>query len=138
MRLPPPETESEGPNLTPVIDVVFLLLIFFLVATRFDQEERLVSLRLAEIFEARPMVMGPDELIVNVSKEGKYVVVDQTLSERRLVDLLHDLKIKNPDSQSVQIRADREVRFKYPLTVIGICKEEDLPYSCTVLKKRGH
>ncbi|NQT38091.1 MAG: biopolymer transporter ExbD [Planctomycetes bacterium] len=136
MRLPPPEADSEGPNLTPVIDVVFLLLIFFLVATRFDQEERLVSLRLAEIFEARPMVMGPDELIVNVSKEGKYVVVDQTLSEKRLIDLLHDLKTKNPDSQSVQIRADREVRFKYPLTVIGICKEEKLPYSCTVLKKR--
>jgi hypothetical protein len=28
------------------------------------------------------------------------------------------------------------VRFKYPLTVIGICKQEKLPYSCTVIETR--
>ena len=38
MRLPEDTNEAEGPNLTPVIDVVFLLLIFFLVATTYDQE----------------------------------------------------------------------------------------------------
>ena len=37
MRLPPETTDTDGPNLTPVIDVVFLLLIFFLVATQFNQ-----------------------------------------------------------------------------------------------------
>jgi biopolymer transport protein ExbD len=136
MRLPPPEDQNEGPNLTPVIDVVFLLLIFFLVATRFNQEERLVSINLAEILKARPLAMGPKEVVVNVTKEGEYVVVDQTVSERGLIDLLHQMAINNPGTQSVQIRADQETKFKYPLTVIGICKQEDLPYSCTVLQQR--
>jgi CheY-like chemotaxis protein len=49
MKLPLNNTESEGPNLTPVIDVVFLLLIFFLVATRFDQEERELDVELPEV-----------------------------------------------------------------------------------------
>ena len=40
MKISVPTEDFAGPDLTPVIDVVFLLLIFFLVATRYDQEER--------------------------------------------------------------------------------------------------
>ena len=40
MRLSEESVEEAGPDLTPVIDVVFLLLIFFLVATEYHQEER--------------------------------------------------------------------------------------------------
>ena len=72
MRLPAPEPESDGPNLTPVIDVVFLLLIFFLVATKFDQQERLVSINLAEIFKPEPMAVGSKEVIVNITS-GAYL-----------------------------------------------------------------
>ncbi len=135
MRLPPSEAENEGPNLTPVIDVVFLLLIFFLVATRFDEQERLVSINLAEILKARPMAMGPEEVIVNVTKKGKYIVAEQELNELMLINVLHELGVANPGKQSVQIRADEDARFKYPLTVIGICKNENLNYSVTVLQK---
>ena len=67
MRLPNFDQESDGLGLTPLIDVVFLLLIFFLVATRFDQEERLVSINLAEILKARPVSMGPKEIIEPVA-----------------------------------------------------------------------
>ena len=38
MKLPDDSQEADGPNLTPVIDVVFLLLIFFLVATEYAAE----------------------------------------------------------------------------------------------------
>lgn len=135
MRLPPSESDSDGPNLTPVIDVVFLLLIFFLVATRFDQEEKLVSIRLAEILQAQPVAMGTKEVVVNIEKTGKFIVVDQTYDEPALIDLLHSAAIKNPGTK-VQIRADQDVKFRYPLTVIGICKQENLEYSCTVLQER--
>ena len=75
MRLPPSEVESDGPNMTPVIDMVFLLLIFFLCATKFDQEEREVSTNLPEVAESRPMSMPPDELVINVTRAGEYIVV---------------------------------------------------------------
>ena len=56
MRLPAADQSDEGMHLTPLIDVVFLLLIFFLVATRFDEQEKLISIRLAEILQAQPVV----------------------------------------------------------------------------------
>ena len=135
MRLPPPDPDSDGPNLTPVIYVVFLLLIFFLVATKFDQQERLVSINLAEIFKPEPMAVGSKEVIINITKEGKYFVGDQALTEVTLADVLHGVAISNPGKRNVQIRADQEVQFKHPLTVMGLCKQEDLEYRCTVLPR---
>jgi biopolymer transport protein ExbD len=137
MRLPPPDPDSDGPNLTPVIDVVFLLLIFFLVATKFDQQERLVSINLAEIFKPEPMAVGSKEVIINITKEGKYFVGDQALTEVTLADVLHGVAISNPGKRNVQIRADQEVQFKHPLTVMGLCKQEDLEYRCTVLPRNN-
>ena len=52
MQLPPDTNESDGPNLTPVIDIVFLLLIFFLVATTYEREEIEESIDLPEIADA--------------------------------------------------------------------------------------
>ena len=137
MRLPPPDPDSEGPNLTPVIDVVFLLLIFFLVATKFDEQERLVSINLAEIFKPEPMAVGTKEVIINITKDGKYFVGDQVLTEVTLAEVLHGVSISNPGQRNVQIRADQEVQFKHPLTVMGLCKQEDLEYRCTVLPRNN-
>lgn len=135
MRLPPPEAESEGPNLTPIIDVVFLLLIFFLVATRFDQEEREISTRLAEVVKAQPLSMPPNEIIINISEKGEYLVVGETLDQQALADFLHDLSIKNPGTQTVQIRADERVPFGFPARVMGICEEERIEHYCSVIEK---
>ncbi len=49
-------------SLTPLIDVVFLLLIFFLVATRFEQEEREIDLALAQASNAQPLITKPNKL----------------------------------------------------------------------------
>jgi len=135
MRLPPPEADSEGPNLTPVIDVVFLLLIFFLVATRFDQEEREISTRLAEVARAQPLSMPPNEVIVNVTRAGEYVVIGEKISERALANLLHDLALKNPGTQRVQIRADERVAFRYPARIMGLCEEEKIAHYCSVVQE---
>ncbi len=57
-------------NLTPMIDVVFLLLIFFLVATRFEEQERELNVVLPQASEAMPLTAKPKELFVNVDREG--------------------------------------------------------------------
>ncbi len=138
MRMPmEADSEVKGPNLTPVIDVVFLLLVFFLVAMKFSEEEKLVSIRLAEVLEARPLAAGPRELIVNITDKGEFVIGTETLQESELIDFLHQAAVKNPGGQTVQIRADQDVKFKFPLTVIGICKQEEIEYSCTVLEKKN-
>ncbi|MDP7019144.1 MAG: biopolymer transporter ExbD [Pirellulaceae bacterium] len=136
MRLPPSQADNDGPNLTPLIDVVFLLLIFFLVATRFDQQEKEVSTKLAEVLSAQPLSMPPNEVVVNISEEGKYIVVGEELSEKMLTNMLHTMAIKNPGTQRIQIRADQNARFVFPAKVMGICERENIEHYCTVIMQR--
>ena len=135
MKLPLAETE-EGLNLTPLIDVVFLLLIFFLVATRINEEERELTINVPDVLQAQPLSMGSQEIVVNVTKEGKYRILGHDYAEAQVVALLHEAFVKNPGGQKVQIRADENVPFKFPIAVAGICKQEGLEYTCSVLQRR--
>lgn len=136
MQLPPAE-EPDGLNMTPIIDVVFLLLIFFLVATRFDVEEREIATRLAEVPKAQPLTAPPEEVIVNVSDKGEYVVAGRTVPEELLAGFLHALAVKNPGTQRVQIRVDHRAAFLYPARVMGLCERERIQHYCTVIQEQA-
>src|SRR3954463_4374453 len=111
MRLPPSEQDLGVPNMMPLIDVVFLLLIFFLMASRFEQEERDLKVTLPEVTEAQPLAMTQD-LVVNITPEGNYLVSRQAYSEKRLGELLEQSRRSNPQ-RSVLIRGDGRAAWKY-------------------------
>ncbi|MBK8269579.1 MAG: biopolymer transporter ExbD [Planctomycetes bacterium] len=64
--------ETPGPivDLTPVIDMVFMLLIFFLVATTFQQAEREMKIALPHASAAGPISLSLREIVVNVDATG--------------------------------------------------------------------
>lgn len=126
MRLAETEAGPDGPNLTPVIDMVFLLLIFFLCATRFDQQERELSTVLPEVVQAQPLSMPPQEIVVNITREGEYVVMQRKLSEAQLAALLREAALKNPGTQSVLIRGDSEAAWKHGVRVMGLCNQANI------------
>ncbi len=119
MRLPPSEPELGMPNMMPLIDVVFLLLIFFLIASRFEQEERELKVVLPEVAEAQPLAMT-QELVINITPEGEYVVAQQQYSDVQLAALLEKTRRNNPH-QSVLIRGDGRAAWKYGVRVMGLC-----------------
>jgi biopolymer transport protein ExbD len=137
MKLPPAEAEGELINMTPVIDVVFLLLIFFLVATRFDEQERELPVVLAEVARAQPIATDSPELIVNVTRDGKYKVNQKQVSDAQLLTLLREWRKKNLH-QSVLIRADGRSELKYATRVMGFCAQVDrgLRYRLAVLEEK--
>jgi biopolymer transport protein ExbD len=108
-------------SLTPLIDVVFLLLVFFLVATRFAQEDRELDVVLPSASEARPLTEEPRELFVNIDRQGNYFVDGRTLTVDELEDVLNRAMINNPAHQSVVIRADKRVTFDHVVTVMNLC-----------------
>lgn len=69
-------------DLTPLIDVVFLLLIFFMVTTTFVQEGRL-SLELPEA-DAEPAAQPPEPVQVLVARSGDYVVNGRALADQEI------------------------------------------------------
>ncbi|HIA20385.1 MAG TPA: biopolymer transporter ExbD [Planctomycetaceae bacterium] len=120
-------------NMTPLIDVVFLLLIFFLVATRFEQEDRELDVVLPSASEAKPMTVAPEELFVNIAKDGKIFVGGKVLSEEELLRLLEQTAV-NRVGQSVIIRADERVQFSYVAMVMNLCNRAGI-FDYTVATK---
>lgn len=108
-------------NLTPLIDVVFLLLIFFLVATKFAEEERELDLPLPEASEAQPLISRPAELFVNINADGEYIVSGRKLSRDELQRVLVQAATANPDRVSVIIRADRRCAWDAVVYAINAC-----------------
>jgi biopolymer transport protein ExbD len=109
------------PNMMPLIDIIFLLLIFFLMASRFEREERELKVALPEVAEAQPLAMT-QELIINITSEGKFVVAQQQYSEEQLAALLEKMRRNNPH-QSVLIRGDGRAAWKYGVRVMGLCNQ---------------
>ena len=110
-------------SLTPLIDVVFLLLVFFLVATRFAQEDRELEVELPTASEARPLTEEPKELFVNIDKDGNYFVSGQRLAASEVEVALRQAVADNPVNQSVVIRADKRVPFDFVVTVMDLCNQ---------------
>ena len=134
MKLPIDTNDFEGPNLTPVIDVVFLLLIFFLVATRYDQEERELDIVLPEVTQAQPLSMTP-ELVINVMRTGTYKIVQSEMDEVQLGRVIRE-SYKNNPHQSALIRGDGEVALKHAVRVMGLCNAVGMDYHIAALEER--
>ncbi len=121
MRLPPTEMDLGVPNMMPMIDIIFLLLIFFLMASRFEQEERDLKVSLPEVAEAQPLAMTQD-LVINITPEGLYIVSQQQYTEPQLAALLEQSRRTNPQ-RAVLIRGDARAAWKHGVRVMGLCNK---------------
>lgn len=114
-------------SLTSLIDVVFLLLIFFILATRFvTEEDRELDVVLPSASEARPLTAKPKEIFVNIDQHGQYLVGGKTLSIDEVETFLRQAAIDNPVGQSVQIRADKRVALDAAVGVMNACNRVGL------------
>lgn len=77
-------------NITPLIDIVFLLLIFFMVSTTFQKESQL-RVQLPEAAE-QPAAEPVDPLQIVISSEGQYVVDGRELADNRIGTLIRALR----------------------------------------------
>ena len=118
-------------DMTPMIDCVFQLLLFFLVASQFEEQARSagegeLGANLPAVSEAMPMVMKPREMIVNVANDGKFFVDGERLTEDQLAERFNRAQNNNPGTQSVIIRGTEEADWKYVARVMGLCNEAEI------------
>jgi biopolymer transport protein ExbD len=106
MRFSTPDEENDEINLTPLIDVVFLLLIFFMLTTTFKQEAALtIDLPEANAIQQQEVSLNIEVLI---DKQGRYALNGEPLqrySPTQLRRNLEQLRTENGDLKLV-IRAD--------------------------------
>lgn len=110
-------------SITPLIDVVFLLLIFFLIATRFSDEERQLDLNLPSVTEALPATAQPNEIVVNIDASGRYFIEGSFRQLEQVEQILRRAQANNPLTQTVVIRADKKAEWDHVATAIDLCKK---------------
>lgn len=129
-----PTSSDIAIDLTPVIDMVFNLLIFFLVATSFHQTEREMKIVLPQASAAGPISAMLKEIIVNVDADGRTIVSGRTIAAEDLRTLVKEAVAVNPE-QKVTVRGDRTTAYANVVAVLDICKGSGVqePYLDTVL-----
>ena len=105
-------------NITPLIDVVFLLLIFFMITTTFNRETRL-QLTLPKT-QVELMESQPAQIEIVVAKDGKYTVNGRGLLDRRTETLRQVLELESQGDLNIPILliADAEATHQSVITVM--------------------
>ncbi|NCA70534.1 MAG: biopolymer transporter ExbD [Sphingobacteriia bacterium] len=124
MNLRPQRRRPAEINLTPLIDVVFLLLIFFMVSTTFKDESRL-RIQLPHAQGESVPVAEPAVIRILIERSGDYRVDDRPLADRRTATLVEALR-GAPEARPVLIQADARTPHQAVMTALEAAAQAGL------------
>ncbi|MDG1895383.1 MAG: biopolymer transporter ExbD [Fuerstiella sp.] len=118
-------------DMTPMIDCVFQLLLFFLVASNFQVQARVsgegeLGASLPSVASAMPMVMKPREMIVNVDSTGEFYLDGELHNEEALINRFQRAQTDNPGNNSVVIRGNEGADWKFVAQVMSLCNQSKI------------
>jgi len=118
---------SHAPTIamTSMLDVIFLLLCFFVTVSVFAQWENEISIKLPSATTAEQPDRLPGEIVVNLAKDGKLTVNGKTLTALELETRLKRISRFYP-GQAVIIRADKATAYEKFVEVINTCRAADI------------
>ena len=107
-------------NLAPMIDIVFLLLIFFVVASTLNMNEVQATIQLP----GTNTVDGKNikEIVLYITKEGQVFLEKEKIEWEQLPDILSECMTENK-TKKVTIYADREVDFQYIVDILDLANQ---------------
>lgn len=123
MNLQPGGEDEPDINLTPLIDVVFLLLIFFMVSTTFEQQSR-IQIELPEA-TADATAQEDDTLEILVDAQGRYFIGDQQVinSELKTLKTAISKAVGDRGELPVTIRADANTPHQAVIRVLDAASQ---------------
>ncbi len=114
-------TEDVSINLTPMIDIVFLLVFFFMVGSRFGEPEGRIEVSVPGVGELQSLTRTPDERRVEVSGDGVITLDNNVITQQQLADQLRFAYNQYPDVK-VAIRGDGEASFQRIAEVLQVIR----------------
>lgn len=114
-----------GFQLAPMLDIVFLLLVFFIVTQTFEDEEPDLSINLPSAESAKPGENVSHECIVNIRKDGTVVINRQVYSIPQLEKKLQSVALLDK-AMLVRIRVDEKAESGLVVQVMDACLKAGL------------
>ncbi len=112
-------------QIAPMIDVIFLLLTFFVASQIFSQWETEIDITLPTAQTSEQPDRIPGEIIINIRGDGA-VVVNQIEMDEAALDRLLNRIVEQFSDWAVLIRADKETRYEAVIDVLDACRRADI------------
>jgi biopolymer transport protein ExbD len=109
-------------NLTPMIDIVFLLIIFFMVGTKFAEMERQIKIDLPAVKQFGAVSPAPEERVINVYRDGTITMDKMTFTLDELMVALEKTRSEY-EGLPVLIRGDGDGNLKHAVKVMATCRD---------------
>jgi biopolymer transport protein ExbD len=124
MNLRPNRSDPPDINLTPLIDVVFLLLIFFMVSTTFKEDAR-IKVQLPEAQSEEVPVEEPDVLEILIDRTGTFYVNNRLVVDRKLDTLKKAIAGAAGDDREIPvvIKADARTPHQAVMTAMDAASQ---------------
>jgi|TARA_B110000196_G_scaffold306998_1_gene306178 biopolymer transport protein ExbD len=126
--------DGEIINISSMLDVMFILIIFFLVTTTFKEEEIDHMVNLPVDAKNQSLTQSTGNLIkINIRKSGAYVLMGKQVTEEQISDWMKTEIEKKPDIK-VLIRSDQDAKHLYLANVMSICRHVGVPRANIAVK----
>lgn len=114
------EASDLAPNMTPLIDMLFILIIFFLATSRFQQAERDEAIQLVKSRSKLPIATANDLLVIDIDREGRKLIHGRERTLEEVENVVRE-KIETQRDAEIVVRADRRTLVTYLAETLEIC-----------------
>lgn len=125
MPLKVSQEESAGINLTSMIDILFLLIIFFMVGTRFSESEGSIEVNLPKVANGGAMLNAPRGKIVILKNDNTVTFDNQKLTIQELPQVLANQRANYPELK-VQFKADGDCSYQSVSNVLDAIRKSGI------------
>ncbi len=119
------QEESESIQMAPLIDIVFLTLVFFMVTAVYSTLESEIDIALPTADSAVQSERTRGEIFINLREDGKIILNDREMDIQELQDVLNRVAEYFPGG-SVIIRGDRNAMLGRAVAILNCCKNADI------------
>ncbi len=114
------EPQVMGFQIAPMVDVLLVLLCFFILTWNFARKEMELSVKVPTAENAKEPSLDVNQTVLNVNADGSMVMNTKPISYDELAAKMSALAEINPD-YAIILRGDENVPYKFIARILGVC-----------------